>query len=95
MECMEAFKISGSYGIREVVEMPPVVCTFQALREAEKKLHAGGPNMAVLVQGVKRARERVLAQVHRCMAGEWPVGGKHPAERKADEAGASKAARRV
>jgi hypothetical protein len=93
MECMKAFKISGPYGIVEVIEMAPVVCAFCTLREAEKKLHAGGDNMAVLIQGVKRARERVLAQVHRCMAGEWPVGGKHPAERQAD--GASKAARRV
>jgi hypothetical protein len=74
MECMEAFKISGPYGIQKVIEMPRVACAFQILREAKMRLEAGGDNTAELVQGVRPARERVLAQVHRCMAGGWPPG---------------------
>jgi hypothetical protein len=94
MECMEAFKISGPYGIPEVIEMPPVACAFHNLREAETKLQAGGDNMAVLIQKLMRARERVLAQVHRCMAGGWRPN-KRSVEGEADGAGACKAARRV
>ena len=91
-ECMQSFKVSGPFDSQDVLKMPPVVCAFQNLLNAETSLEAGGSNMAALVRKVTQARERVLAQVHRCMTGNYRPG-KRSGEGEPDGAGPSKAAR--